>query len=67
MRSHLDSSFDIWVVRTGAHILEIFGSVALLLAVIGLYALNAYTVGAADAGNRHPNGAWRGYRIDADA
>jgi putative ABC transport system permease protein len=44
MRGHLESSFDIWVVRTGAHILEIFGSVALLLAVIGLYALNAYTV-----------------------
>src|ERR1700689_81725 len=44
MRGHLDSSEDIWVVRTGAHILEVFGSVALLLAVIGLYALNAYTV-----------------------
>jgi len=44
MRGHLESSFDIWVVRTGAHILEIFGSVALLLAIIGLYALNAYTV-----------------------
>ncbi len=44
MRGHLESSEDIWVVRTGAHILEIFGSVALLLAVIGLYALNAYTV-----------------------
>ncbi|MGA3186803.1 MAG: ABC transporter permease [Bryobacteraceae bacterium] len=44
MRGHLDSGFDIWVVRTGAHILEIFGAVALLLAVIGLYALNAYTV-----------------------
>jgi predicted permease len=44
MRGHLDSSFDLWVVRTGAHILEIFGTVALLLASIGLYALNAYTV-----------------------
>lgn len=44
MRGNLESSFDIWVVRTGARILEIFGSVALLLAVIGLYALNAYTV-----------------------
>jgi predicted permease len=44
MRGHLESSVDIWIVRTGAHILEIFGSVALLLAVIGLYALNAYTV-----------------------
>jgi predicted permease len=44
MRGHLESGFDIWVVRTGAHILEIFGAVALFLAVIGLYALNAYTV-----------------------
>jgi putative ABC transport system permease protein len=44
MHGHLESSEDIWVVRTGAQILEIFGSVALLLAVIGLYALNAYTV-----------------------
>jgi predicted permease len=44
MRGHLESSEDIWIVRTGAHILEVFGSVALLLAVIGLYALNAYTV-----------------------
>ncbi len=44
MRGHLESGIDIWVVRTGARILEIFGSVALLLAVIGLYAVNAYTV-----------------------
>ena len=44
MRDHLDSGIDIWVFRTGAHILEIFGSVALFLAVIGLYAVNAYTV-----------------------
>jgi ABC-type antimicrobial peptide transport system permease subunit len=44
MREHLDSSVDIWVVRTGAHVLETFGGVALFLAVIGLYALNCYTV-----------------------
>ena len=44
MRGHLETGFDLWVVRTGAHILEIFGAVALVLAVIGLYALNAYTV-----------------------
>lgn len=44
MREHLESSVDIWIVRTGAHILEIFGAVALFLAVIGLYAVNAYTV-----------------------
>ena len=43
MRGHLDSSIDIWIVRTGAHMLEIFGGVALFLAVIGLYALNSYT------------------------
>jgi putative ABC transport system permease protein len=44
MRGHLESSLDIWVVRMGANMLEIFGAVALVLAVIGLYALNAYTV-----------------------
>ena len=44
MRGHLESGLDIWVVRTGAHVLEVFGSVALFLAVIGLYAVNAYTV-----------------------
>ena len=44
MRGHLESGIDIWMVRTGAHVLEIFGSVALFLAVIGLYALNSYTV-----------------------
>ena len=44
MRGNLDSSLDIWVVRAGAHVLEIFGAVALFLAVIGLYAVNAYTV-----------------------
>ena len=32
------------MVRTGAHILEIFGGVALFLAIIGLYAINAYTM-----------------------
>ena len=43
MRGHLETGFDIWIVRTGAQMLEIFGTVALLLAVIGFYALNAYT------------------------
>ena len=44
MRGHLESGMDIWIVRTGARVLEIFGCVALFLAVIGLYALNSYTV-----------------------
>ncbi len=44
MRDHLDSSFDLWIVRTGARMLAIFGIVALVLAVIGLYGVKAYTV-----------------------
>lgn len=44
MRGNLESGIDIWVVRTGARVLEIFGGVALFLAMIGLYAVNAYTV-----------------------
>jgi putative ABC transport system permease protein len=44
MRAHLDSNFDLWVVRTAASIFMIFGGVALLLAAIGLYGVRAYNV-----------------------
>jgi predicted permease len=44
LRDHVDASIDIWVVRTGASMFSIFGGVALLLAMIGLYGVRAYTV-----------------------
>ena len=44
MRQHLDTSIELWIVRTGARMFVIFGSVALLLAMVGLYGVRAYTV-----------------------
>src|SRR5262249_34929984 len=44
MRTHLDASFDLWIVRTAARMFSIFGGAALLLAMVGLYGLRAYTV-----------------------
>jgi predicted permease len=44
MRTHLEASFDLWVVRTAARMFTIFGAVALVLAMVGLYGLRAYTV-----------------------
>ena len=44
LRDHLDASFDLWLARTAARMFSIFGGVALLLAVIGLYGVRAYSV-----------------------
>src|SRR5207244_5668524 len=44
LRQHLEGSFDLWVVRTGARMFSIFGGVALLMAMVGLYGVRAYTV-----------------------
>jgi predicted permease len=44
MHEHLEGSADLWIVRTGARMFSIFGGVALLLAMVGLYGVRAYTV-----------------------
>jgi predicted permease len=44
LRTHMESSFDLWIVRTAARMFSIFGAAALTLAMVGLYGLRAYTV-----------------------
>jgi len=44
LRSHLEASADYWLVQTGARMFSLFGGIALLLAVIGLYGVRAYSV-----------------------
>jgi putative ABC transport system permease protein len=41
---HLDANLQLWVVRAGAAMFSIFGVLALILAVIGLYGIKAYSV-----------------------
>ena len=44
LRQHRDGSIMLWAVNTGARMFSIFGGVALLLAVIGLYGVKSYLV-----------------------
>jgi ABC-type antimicrobial peptide transport system permease subunit len=43
-RQHLDSSVQLWTVRAGAALFGLFGGLALLLAVVGIYCVKAYAV-----------------------
>ncbi len=41
---HLDANVELWAVRAGATLFSIFGALALLLAVVGVYGVKAYSV-----------------------
>jgi predicted permease len=43
-KQHLDGSFQLWIVRTGAAMFSVFGGLALILAVVGIYGVKAYSV-----------------------
>jgi ABC-type antimicrobial peptide transport system permease subunit len=44
LRQHLDSSFDVWLMRTASRLFALFGAVALVLAAVGLYGVRAFAV-----------------------
>jgi predicted permease len=41
---HLDSNMQIWIIRSGATLFSVFGGLALLLAIVGVYGVKAYSV-----------------------
>ena len=41
---HLDSNLQLWLVRAAATLFTVFGAVALVLAVVGVYGVKAYSV-----------------------
>ena len=43
-RQHLEASADLWITRIGATLFSVFGGLALVLAVVGLYGVKAYSV-----------------------
>ena len=41
---HLDANLQLWTVRAGATLFTVFGALALLLAIVGVYGVKAYSV-----------------------
>lgn len=41
---HLDANMQIWIIRAGATLFSVFGGLALLLAIVGVYGVKAYSV-----------------------
>jgi predicted permease len=44
LRQHRDTGIGLWAVTSGARVFSIFGAVALLMAVVGVYGLKSYVV-----------------------
>jgi ABC-type antimicrobial peptide transport system permease subunit len=43
-RDHLNGSLEVWFYRAGALVFSMFGGIALVLAVIGVYGVKSYAV-----------------------
>jgi ABC-type antimicrobial peptide transport system permease subunit len=43
-RDHLNASLEVWFYRAGAIVFSVFGGIALVLAVIGVYGVKSYAV-----------------------
>jgi len=44
LKAHVEASTDYWLMQTSTRMFSLFGGIALLLAVIGLYGVRAYSV-----------------------